>query len=122
MPGSTGGSPNSMTIEGGWFGEPPHVTAIPVIEHDDGTAALYAHMQQNAAVVGVGDEVAAAETIATSGNSGFADENPHLHSELYSQFPYHWLDDSIPVTFRNAGGQLDERGGLQYGETYTALQ
>jgi hypothetical protein len=28
---------------------------------------------------------------------------------------------SIPVTFRNAGGTLDERGGLAYGETYEAL-
>ncbi|MFC1640153.1 M23 family metallopeptidase [Gemmatimonadota bacterium] len=92
-----------------------------VIEHEDGTAAAYAHIQQSSALVGVGDTVAGGDPIANSGNSGFTDNNPHLHFELYSQFPYHWLDDSIPVTFRNAGGALDERGGLQYGEVYMAL-
>jgi len=92
-----------------------------VVQHLDGTAALYAHLQQNSALVSVGNEVVGGEFLASSGNSGFTDGNPHLHFELYSGFPYHWLDDSVPVTFRNAGGQLDERGGLQYGETYTAL-
>lgn len=92
-----------------------------VIEHEDGTAALYAHIQQNSAAVSVGDSVAGGDRIANSGNSGYTDDNPHLHFELYSQFPYHWLDDSIPVTFRNVGGQLDVRGGLEYGEVYTAL-
>ena len=43
---------------------------------------------------------------------------------LGSQIPVNWekeLEESIPVTFRNAGGPLDERGGLRYGVTYTAL-
>ena len=92
-----------------------------VIQHEDGTAALYAHLQQSSAVKAVGDSVTIGEFIANSGNSGFTDNNPHLHFELYSQYPYHWLEDSIPVTFRNAGGPLDERGGLSYGVTYTAL-
>ena len=92
-----------------------------VIQHEDGTTALYAHLQQLSVVVAVGDLVVKGELIANSGNSGFTDNNPHLHFELYSQFPYHWLDDSIPFTFCNAGGPLDERGGLQYGVTYTAL-
>jgi len=92
-----------------------------VIQHEDGTAALYAHLQQQSAVKAAGDSVMIGEFIANSGNSGFTDNNPHLHFELYSQYPYHWLNDSIPVTFRNAGGPLDERGGLQYGVTYTAL-
>ena len=92
-----------------------------VIQHGDGTAAAYAHIQQNSALVNVGDTVARGDAIARSGNSGFTDNNPHLHFELYSQFPYHWLEHSTPVTFGNAGGQLDERGGLQYGETTTAL-
>lgn len=92
-----------------------------IIQHEDGTAAAYAHLQQHSVIVELGDTVATGERIANSGNSGFTDNTPHLHFELYSQFPYHWKDDSIPVTFRNAGGPLDERGGLQYGVTYTAL-
>lgn len=91
-----------------------------VIRHEDSTAALYAHIQQNSATVSVGDDVARGDAISSSGNSGFTDNTPHLHFELYSQYPYHWLDDSIPVTFSNAGGRLDERGGMQYGESYRA--
>lgn len=92
-----------------------------VVQHLDGTAALYAHLQKNSALVSIGEEVVGGQWLANSGNSGFTDNNPHLHFELYRRFPYHWLDDSIPVTFRNAGGQLDERGGLIYGEIYSAL-
>jgi len=61
------------------------------------------------------------ERIGASGNSGFTDNNPHLHFVLYSRFPYHWLENSIPVTLRHAGGDLDERGGLRYGLVYEAL-
>lgn len=78
-------------------------------------------LQQESAVVAVGDVVVTGEFIVNSGNSGFTDNNPHLHFELYNQFPYHWLDDSTPFTFRNVVGPLDERGGIQYCVTYTAL-
>ncbi|UCC49195.1 MAG: M23 family metallopeptidase, partial [Gemmatimonadota bacterium] len=92
-----------------------------IIQHADGTAAAYVHIQQRSTVVQVGDAVALGQHIANSGNSGFTDNTPHLHFELFSRFPYDFPGDNIPVTFRNAGGPLDERGGLQYGVTYTAL-
>ena len=41
--------------------------------------------------------------------------------ELFSRWPYDFPGDNVPVTFRNAGGPLDERGGPRYGVTYTAL-
>ena len=72
-------------------------------------------------MVAAGASVAIGEVIAKSGNSGFTDNNLQLHFELDSKFPYHWLEDSIQVTFRNAGGRLDEREGLRYGVVYTVL-
>ncbi|NIM49184.1 MAG: peptidoglycan DD-metalloendopeptidase family protein [Gemmatimonadales bacterium] len=92
-----------------------------IIQHEDGTAAAYVHIEQRSTVVQVGETVTLGQRIANSGNSGFTDNNPHLHFELFSRFPYDFPGDNIPVTFRNAGGLLDERGGLQYGVTYTAL-
>ena len=82
---------------------------------------VVANLQQGSAVVAAGASVAIGDVIAKSGNSGFTDNNPHLHFELDSKFPYHWLEDSIPVTFRNAGGPLDGREGLRYGVIYTPL-
>ena len=59
--------------------------------------------------------------VVTTVNLKCHNSTAHLHFELYSKFPYHWRDDSIPFTVRNAGGPLDERGGLRYGVVYTAL-
>lgn len=48
------------------------------ILHDDGTWALYAHLQRGSVTVQPGMRVAAGTVIASSGNSGYSSE-PHLH-------------------------------------------
>lgn len=48
------------------------------IVHTDGTMAVYAHIQLDAAFVSVGSRVRAGQQIARSGNSGFS-SGPHLH-------------------------------------------
>ncbi len=59
------------------------------IVHDDGTMAVYAHLELESALVGVGDTVRVGQHIANSGNTGFS-SGPHLHF----------------VVQRNAGGAL----------------
>ena len=46
-----------------------------VIKHDDGTSAVYAHMERGSAKVAVGDSVTAGQEIGICGTAG----SPHLH-------------------------------------------
>ncbi len=89
------------------------------IQHDDGTVAFYAHLQQHGVEVEPGDAVAIGQFIAWNGNSGLTG-GPHLHFGVYQSWPPTEGFD-VPVNFRNADGPLDERGGLIMGGTHTAL-
>ena len=46
--------------------------------HDDGSMAVYAHLQENAVYVRVGERVGVGHQLALSGNTGFT-SGPHLH-------------------------------------------
>lgn len=48
------------------------------ILHDDGSMAVYAHLQENGVLVAAGDRVAMGQQIAFSGNTGYS-SGPHLH-------------------------------------------
>lgn len=48
------------------------------ILHDDGSMAIYAHLQQDGVLVRVGDRVALGQEIGISGNTGYS-SGPHLH-------------------------------------------
>jgi murein DD-endopeptidase MepM/ murein hydrolase activator NlpD len=88
------------------------------IEHEDGTAAFYAHLVQHSVVQDEGDPVEQGQLIALSGTSGGT--VAVLHFGVYRTWPVRGGDD-VAVNFRNAEGPLDERGGLQQGAVYTAL-
>lgn len=88
------------------------------IEHEDGSSAFYAHLQQGSVRVQVGDVVRAGQSIASSGASGTSLE--HLHFGVAGSWPPESPDD-IPVNFRNARGVHDQRGGLERGMVYEAL-
>jgi murein DD-endopeptidase MepM/ murein hydrolase activator NlpD len=89
------------------------------IQHEDGTAAVYAHLMQNSVIVEPGDIVKTGQFFAFSGNSGESDV-PHLHFGVYENYPpVEGLD--VPVNFRNAEGPLDNLGGLIRGAVYKAL-
>ncbi len=83
------------------------------IRHDDGTEAVYGHLQQNGGAVEAGDRVEAGDVIGYSGNSSTGGL-PHLHLEIRR------AGETVPVSFRNVHGPLDERGGLKFGYRYTA--
>jgi murein DD-endopeptidase MepM/ murein hydrolase activator NlpD len=90
-----------------------------MIEHTDGTVGFYAHLKQAGVLVGVDDDVTAGQLIAYAGHSGTTDV-PHLHFGVYQDYPPIEGQD-VPITFRNAPGPIDCRGGLIPGETYQAV-
>lgn len=67
------------------------------ILHDDGTYAVYAHLNWNTIRVRPGDRVLAGQYIADSGNTGFS-SGPHLHFAVQRNMGLRV--DSLPVAFR----------------------
>ena len=72
------------------------------ILHDDGTFAVYAHLNRSSVRVQLGDRVEAGQHIADSGNTGFS-TGPHLHFAVQRNLGMRI--DSVPVSFRDANRQ-----------------
>ncbi len=72
------------------------------IVHDDGSIAVYAHLNWDSIRVRIGDEVDEGQYIADSGNTGFS-TGPHLHFDVQLNRDMELV--SVPFRFR------DERGG-----------
>ncbi|MEO1246037.1 MAG: M23 family metallopeptidase [Pseudomonadota bacterium] len=84
-----------------------------VILHNDGTTGEYYHLQQNGALVEVGDSVAQGQKIGLSGNTGHT-TMPHLHFAVYRASVW-GNTQSIPVRFQSSGGVVDRpRRGARY--------
>ena len=82
-----------------------------VILHDDGTTGEYYHLQQNGALIDVGDHIVAGQKIALSGNTGHT-TMPHLHFAVYRAAEW-GNTQSIPVRFLSSAGVVERprRGG-----------
>ena len=65
------------------------------VRHDDGTVALYMHLDRG--TVSVGARVAQGDVIGRSGTSGWS-TGPHLHVQLQRDCGIWWCQ-SIPLTF-----------------------
>lgn len=91
-----------------------------IVEHDNGTAAFYAHLQRGGFRVAEGDSVIQGQVIATSGSSGMPPGHAVLHFEVAMTALFSG-DYDVGVNFSNAAGPLDERGGLIVGEIYQAM-
>jgi murein DD-endopeptidase MepM/ murein hydrolase activator NlpD len=73
------------------------------IHHDDGTMAVYAHLQQHSVRVRPGMKVPVGHWIGNSGNSGFS-SGPHLHFVV--QMNIGMALESLPLRFRRPDGGL----------------
>jgi len=71
------------------------------ILHDDGTMALYAHLEVESIVVGIGTRVAAGDVIARSGDTGFS-TGPHLHFAIQKNVGL--ALEALPFKIANAEG------------------
>lgn len=72
------------------------------ILHDDGTMAIYAHLQLESAQVPVGATVQAGDVIGASGNTGYS-SGPHLHFAVQKNFGMELR--SVPFEFGDEGGR-----------------
>jgi len=72
------------------------------ILHDDGTYAIYAHLNTNTIRVRPGDRVERGDYIADSGNTGFS-SGPHLHFAVVRNVGMRV--ESVPVTFLGANAE-----------------
>jgi len=70
-----------------------------VIQHDDGTLAIYAHLDKDGSTVKVGQFVKVAQLIGYSGNTGFS-TGPHLHFEVFHTTQHG--QESISLSFHTA--------------------
>jgi murein DD-endopeptidase MepM/ murein hydrolase activator NlpD len=68
-----------------------------IIEHSDGSQAMYWHLQYKGALVNVGDTVMAGQVIGKSGNTGYT-AFPHLHFEVVGKTK-NGTTTQIPVRF-----------------------
>jgi murein DD-endopeptidase MepM/ murein hydrolase activator NlpD len=71
--------------------------------HDDGTTAVYAHLQLDTVRVRPGQRVSRGEYIASSGDTGFS-SGPHLHFVVLRNAGLR--SESVPVTFAGPGGAV----------------
>jgi len=71
------------------------------ILHDDGTMALYAHLDLASVSVRPGAKIRAGQRIASSGNTGFS-SGPHLHFAIQQNTGMQLI--SIPFQFRTPEG------------------
>jgi murein DD-endopeptidase MepM/ murein hydrolase activator NlpD len=81
---------------------PQHMDEANFVQvlHDDGTYAIYAHLQLDTVRVRPGQRVARGEYLANSGNTGFS-SGPHLHFVVLRNTGMR--SESVPVTFAGPG-------------------
>jgi murein DD-endopeptidase MepM/ murein hydrolase activator NlpD len=78
-----------------------------VVDHGDGTSAIYMHLMHNGVRVTPGQHVEAGQLLAYSGNTGWSG-GPHTHFMVMQSSDYDWYAQSLPVAFAD----VPENGGV----------
>lgn len=86
----------------------PNANVVRIL-HDDGTYAIYAHLNWNSIRVRPGDRVRRGEYIAESGNTGFS-SGPHLHFAVVRNIGMRV--ESLPVSFQGAASPVSPATGM----------
>ncbi len=92
------------------YGERANFVAIL---HADGSFAIYAHLDLENVMVGLGQRVDAGQKIAHSGNTGFS-TGPHLHFVVQRNAGAKLV--SVPFKFTISGQRITPMTGLPMGE------
>ncbi|MDO8436035.1 MAG: peptidoglycan DD-metalloendopeptidase family protein [bacterium] len=84
-----------------------------VIDHRDGTSALYLHLQYNSATVREGEDVKQGQIIAKADTTGWAC-GAHLHFQVQEtpKDKAHWYTQSIQISFSDADVLRQEPDGI----------
>ncbi len=82
-----------------------------IILHNDGSEAMYWHLQKNAVLVNTGDTVLQGSLIGYSGNTGYT-AFPHLHFQVYDK-----EGKNIATRFYTKKGIIYLRPGKWYKRT-----
>lgn len=69
-----------------------------VVDHGDGTSALYMHLMHKGVRVQVGQHVETGQLLAYSGNTGWSG-GPHTHFMVMQASAYDYYAPSLPVAF-----------------------
>lgn len=82
-----------------------------IIRHNDGSQAIYGHLQYNGALVNMGDTVQAGQVIAKAGSTGYSAIS-HLHFSVWTTAQSRRLQQ--PTRFRTKKGVLYLQPGRWY--------
>lgn len=102
--------------EGGMTPEMEGQANVVLIQHADGTRAVYAHLAPGGVLVSPGQQVQEGEVIGLSGSTGFS-SGPHLHFAVqqvrdtgdnfaYESIPFKFSVGNPPYTFTPRYGML----------------
>ncbi|MDF1881639.1 M23 family metallopeptidase [Sulfurimonas sp. MAG313] len=77
-----------------------------IIAHDDGSMAMYGHLNTDGVRVSLGDRVYKHQHIAYSGNTGYS-SGPHLHVHISTLQSFSKGASSVPFKFKCKRGRID---------------